>query len=71
MVLGAIAVFIIEGQLRRAATWALAGSVLAFIGLIHGAELGWSVSPKVALGYALFGVTCVLLDRGRPAQART
>jgi AGZA family xanthine/uracil permease-like MFS transporter len=61
MILGAIAVFIIEQRLRTAAAWAFAGAILAFIGLIHGAQLGWAVSPLVALGYALFGATCLVL----------
>ncbi len=72
MVLGAMAVFIIENQLRRAAAWAFAGAILAYVGLIHGAQLGWAVSPMVALGYALFGATCLVLSRGRadaPASA--
>ena len=72
MVLGAMAVFIIENQMRRAAAWAFAGAILAFVGLIHGAQLGWNVSPLVALGYALFGVTCLTLSRGAAdAPART
>jgi len=61
MILGAIAVFIIEERLRSAAAWAFAGAILAFIGLIHGEQLGWMVSPLVALGYALFGATCLAL----------
>ena len=65
MVLGAMAVFIIETQMRRAAAWAFAGAILAYVGLIHGAQLGWAVSPMVALGYALFGVTCLVLSRGQ------
>jgi AGZA family xanthine/uracil permease-like MFS transporter len=72
MVLGAMAVFIIENQMRRAAAWAFAGAILAYVGLIHGAQLGWAVSPMVALGYALFGVTCLVLSRGQadaPAHA--
>jgi AGZA family xanthine/uracil permease-like MFS transporter len=68
MVLGAIAVFIIENQLQRAAVWAFAGAILAFFGLIHGAQLGWAVSPMVALGYALFALTCFALSRGEAAQ---
>ena len=55
MVLGAMAVFIIDNRLHHAAAWAFAGAILAYVGLIHGAQLGWAVSPMVALGYALFG----------------
>jgi AGZA family xanthine/uracil permease-like MFS transporter len=66
MILGAIAVFIIEQRLRSAAAWAFAGAILAFIGLIHGEQLGWSVSPLVALGYALFGATCLALAARSP-----
>ncbi|HVO07904.1 MAG TPA: xanthine permease [Burkholderiaceae bacterium] len=71
MVLGAMAVQIIDNQLNRAAVWAFAGAVLAWIGLIHGAQLGWAVSPLVALGYAMFGGVCLALGRsqGKPAAA--
>ena len=72
MVLGAMAVFIIENQMRRAAAWSFAGAILAWVGLIHGAQLGWAQSPMIALGYALFGVTCLVLGRGAaeaPARA--
>jgi adenine/guanine/hypoxanthine permease len=67
MVLGAIAVFIIDGRLRTAAAWAFAGAILAFFGLIHGAQLGIAVSPLVALGYAMFGATCLALAMKEPA----
>jgi AGZA family xanthine/uracil permease-like MFS transporter len=67
MVLAAMAVFIIENQLKRAAMWAFAGAILAYIGLIHGAQLGWAVSPLVALGYAMFGLTCLALSRSQPS----
>ena len=60
MVLGAMAAFIIERQLNRAAVTAFIGAGLAWIGLIHGAKLGWMVAPGVALGYALFGVVCLV-----------
>jgi len=71
MMLGAIAVFIIDGRLRHAAAWAFAGAILAFVGLIHGAQLGWAVSPMVALGYALFGVTCLALGARQPEAPAT
>ncbi|HTN26637.1 MAG TPA: hypothetical protein VL180_02530 [Burkholderiales bacterium] len=60
MVLGATAAFIIERQLNRAAIAAFVGAALSWIGLIHGAKLGWMVSPGVALGYALFAVVCLI-----------
>jgi AGZA family xanthine/uracil permease-like MFS transporter len=64
MVLGATAALIIDGKLKTAAIWAFAGAMLAYVGLIHGAQLGWGVSPLVALGYAMFGATCLVLARG-------
>ncbi|HJY77549.1 MAG TPA: hypothetical protein VKE95_12995 [Burkholderiales bacterium] len=66
LVLGALAAFIIDRRLKEAGLWALAGAVLAFFGFIHGAQLGWAVSPQVALGYALFGAVC--LAAGMQAQ---
>ncbi|MBV9890528.1 MAG: hypothetical protein JO090_06555 [Rhizobacter sp.] len=63
MVLGAIAVHVIDKRMRDAAIWAFAGAVLSYIGLIHGAQLGWGVSPLVSLGYLMFAVTCVVLMR--------
>ena len=71
LMLGAIAVFIIDGKLRTAAVWAFAGAILAYFGLIHGAQLGWAVSPLVALGYALFGATCFALGTREPTVAPT
>jgi AGZA family xanthine/uracil permease-like MFS transporter len=70
MVLGAMAVFVIENKLRTAAIWAFVGAALSYIGLIHGAQLGWAVSPMVSLGYAMFGVICFALARGE-AQTST
>ncbi|HVO87586.1 MAG TPA: regulator [Casimicrobiaceae bacterium] len=71
MILGAIAVFIIDGRLQRAAAWAFAGAILAFFGLIHGAQLGIAVAPLVAVGYALFGATCLLLASGATPKPAT
>src|SRR6267142_997031 len=66
MVLGALAVFVIDNKLRTAAVWAFVGAVLSYIGLIHGAQLGWAVSPLVALGYVMFAAVCLALSKSQP-----
>jgi AGZA family xanthine/uracil permease-like MFS transporter len=58
LVLGAIAVFIIERQLVYAAAFALAGAVLTYFGFMHGEAVGFGehglgVTPSVALAYLL------------------
>jgi len=63
MVLGAIAVYVIDNKMRHAAAWAFAGAVLAYVGLIHGAHLGMGVSPLVSLGYVMFGAVCLVMSR--------
>jgi adenine/guanine/hypoxanthine permease len=58
MVLGAIAAFVIDRDLSRAAVVALTGAVLSFVGLINTAgPVGWNVSPAVTLGYLLMAAT--------------
>jgi AGZA family xanthine/uracil permease-like MFS transporter len=66
MVLGAMAAFIIEKKLVTAAVTAFIGAGLSYIGLIHGAQLGWGASPLVALGYVFFALICL----GVAAQAK-
>jgi len=58
MVLGAIAAFVIDRDLSRAAVAALSGAVLSFVGLINTAgPVGWNVSPAVTLGYLMMAAT--------------
>jgi AGZA family xanthine/uracil permease-like MFS transporter len=59
LILGAIAVFIIDRRFDRAAIYAFAGAVFSFFGFIHGTSLGWAASPGVALGYVLLGAVCL------------
>lgn len=60
MVLGAIAVFIIDRRFVMAAIACAVGGVLTLVGLIHGEEVVWFTSePKVALGYGFAAVACV------------
>ncbi|RVU35131.1 regulator [Hwanghaeella grinnelliae] len=58
LVLGAIAVFVIERKFIYAAGFALAGAVLTYFGFMHGpavgiGENGLGVTPSVALSYAV------------------
>ena len=71
LVLGAMAAFIIDRKFTEAAMYAFAGAVLAFFGFIHGAQLGFAVSPLIALGYALFGVICLVSGLQYRPQAQS
>jgi AGZA family xanthine/uracil permease-like MFS transporter len=53
LMLGAIAVFIIDREFRQATIFALAAAVLTFFGLIHGAEVGIGVNLDIVVGYLL------------------
>jgi AGZA family xanthine/uracil permease-like MFS transporter len=51
LVLGAIAVFIIERELVKASVFALVGALLTFFGFMHGEAIGVGESPAVASAY--------------------
>jgi adenine/guanine/hypoxanthine permease len=57
LVLGAIAVFVIERDFLRASAFALAGAVMTYFGFMHGEAVGigggLGVTPGVALAYAV------------------
>jgi AGZA family xanthine/uracil permease-like MFS transporter len=59
MVLGTIAVLIIDRRFYYAALACAAGGALTIVGLIHGPKVHLFESPKIALGYALAGVVCL------------
>jgi AGZA family xanthine/uracil permease-like MFS transporter len=59
LVLGAIAVFIIDRELVKAAAFAVAGALLTFFGFMHGEHIGVGQSLPVAGSY--LGFTAVLL----------
>ena len=62
MVLGAIAVFLIDRRFYHAAAFCMVGAALSIVGLIHGDKVHVFTNPKIALGYALAGVTCVAIS---------
>jgi adenine/guanine/hypoxanthine permease len=53
LVLGAIAVYVIDRAFFKAAGFALAGAVLTFFGFMHGEAIGVAQTPWVALAYLL------------------
>jgi adenine/guanine/hypoxanthine permease len=65
LILAAVAVFVIERELETAAAFAAAGAVLTFFGFMHGEAIGISVTPMVALAYAVvagFLVACARME---------
>ena len=59
MVLGGIAVFLIDRRFFHAAAFCAFGALLSIVGLIHGNEVHIFTDGKIALGYALAGLTCL------------
>ncbi|HEY0953615.1 MAG TPA: hypothetical protein VGE36_02575 [Roseateles sp.] len=68
LVLGAIAAFIIDRELTKAAAFAAAGALLTFFGFMHGEQIGLGRSLPLALSY--LGFAAVLAGCARfTAQA--
>jgi AGZA family xanthine/uracil permease-like MFS transporter len=66
MLLGAITVFMIDRRFLMAAAYSALGAVLALVGLIHGAKVTLhidSIQGKLALGYALMAVVCLVFSQ--------
>jgi AGZA family xanthine/uracil permease-like MFS transporter len=58
LLLGAIAIFLIEHRFRAAAGYAAAASLLSYFGFIHSERIGIGVSTPVAVGYLLLAALC-------------
>ncbi len=57
LILGSIAVFIIDRKFVNAAGFAAAGAVMTFFGLMHGEHIGFNQSPAVYASYiAIAGI---------------
>jgi AGZA family xanthine/uracil permease-like MFS transporter len=74
LVLGAIAVFIIDKKFVNASAFALAGAVLTYFGFMHGESVGigggFGVTPSVAFAYAVVAAFLYGCSRmGAPATA--
>jgi adenine/guanine/hypoxanthine permease len=68
LLLGAIAVFVVEKKFVEAAAFSAAGAALTFFGFMHGETVGIAVTPSVALAYALVAAFLYALSRV-PAEA--
>ena len=53
LILGAIAVFIIERDFAKAVAFSGAGAVMTFFGFMHGPAVGIAVKPGLALAYLM------------------
>jgi adenine/guanine/hypoxanthine permease len=56
LILGAIAVCVIDRNFMKAAGFALAGAILTFFGFMHGHQIGIAHDPSVALSYLAVAV---------------
>lgn len=63
LILGSMAVFLIERESMKAAAFALAGAVLTFFGFMHGEHIGFAQSPSVAFSYLIVAAVLFLTAR--------
>jgi AGZA family xanthine/uracil permease-like MFS transporter len=64
---GSIVVFIMDGDLRKAALFSFLAFCLSLVGLIHAPQIGLSLSP-IALGYLCLTVLFVLFHLLQPGR---
>ena len=63
LVLGAIAVFVIDRKFPQAAAFALSAAVLTFFGFMHGEHIGLAVTPVVTVAYLMVAAFIYGLSR--------
>jgi AGZA family xanthine/uracil permease-like MFS transporter len=67
LVLGAIAVFVIDRKFINASAFSLAGAVLTYFGFMHGEAIGvgngFGVTPSVTLAYLIVAGFLFLLTK--------
>jgi AGZA family xanthine/uracil permease-like MFS transporter len=68
LMLGAIAVFIIDRDFRNATIFAVAAAVLSFFGLIHAPAVGIAVNLDIVAGYLLMAAMTGYLTLRKPAE---
>jgi AGZA family xanthine/uracil permease-like MFS transporter len=75
LILGAIAVFVIERNFKKAGGFALAGAILTFFGFMHGERIGFGQTPMVAFSYLvmsgiMFACARVTVVAPKPVEDR-
>jgi len=71
LVLGALAVCIIDRQFRKGSGFALAGAVLTFFGFMHGERIGFGQTPQVAVSYLAVSALLYSCARLKVAASET
>jgi AGZA family xanthine/uracil permease-like MFS transporter len=66
LVLAAVAVFVIEREFVKASAFAAAGAALTFFGFMHGEQVGFAVTPSVAIAYAIVAAGLYALANAKP-----
>ena len=63
LILGAIAVFMIDRRFMMAGAFALAGAILTFFGFMHGEKIGIGQTPVVAFSYLMVAIIMVAVAK--------
>ena len=71
LILAAIAIFIIDKNLLKAAGFALAGAVLSFFGFMHAESVGLAVAPMPAVAYFVVSLFLAVMHLSHSQQAET
>ncbi|MBS3991329.1 MAG: hypothetical protein KGZ51_04590 [Erysipelothrix sp.] len=62
MLICAIAIFVIDRQFLRAATYSIITAVLAYFGFVHAVEIKVGSAPEVALGYVMMALVFFVMN---------
>ena len=71
LILGAIAVCVIDHNFTKAAGFAVTGAVLSFFGFMHGEAIGIGQSPVIAISYLCVGAVLMGCARYASRDAET
>lgn len=70
VIIGAIVVFVIDGEFRKASYMALTGVAFSFFGMMHAPELAFNAAPQYSIGYLVIaGIFAYYAIRGVTAES--